>query len=120
MINIPWGMKWGIIRDTVHLISAGATNENLDTVPVRKGTIQIIHHISVENKTTAYTSLRIGSWSAAVHAVRTEEKSPAAAEVYWMDEQVILGAGERIRAALNGTTSGDKLAMFIEGIWIEV
>lgn len=105
---------------SVGKLSAGGTYDDLDGERVETGKLLVVTHISVENKTTVYTNLRIGIERTGVFAPHEEEKSPVAAEVYWTRSQILVPAGSKLRARLTGCTASDVLEMHVQGLIYQV
>lgn len=105
---------------SVGILSGGGTYDDLDDDRVDPGKLRVITHVSVENKTNAYTHLRIGVERTGVFLPHEEEKSPVAGEVYWTRSRIIVPAGSLLKARMTGCTSGDVLEMHIQGMMYEV
>lgn len=108
-------MRWSHYRESILKKSGGATYDELETPPLKSNQLLIADHISVEDETTAYTNLRIGIKAGAVFTPLEEEKSPAAAEVYWSKSELKFVEHERVCCRLTGCTSGDVLRATIQG-----
>ena len=108
-------MRWSHYRQSIEAKSAAATYDDLETAPLKENTLLIVDHVSVENETTAYTNLRIGIKQGSTFTPLEEEKSPAAAEVYWSKSELKFKEHERVCCRLTGCTSGDVLKATIQG-----
>ena len=107
-----------VITDEVQKTSSGSTYDDLESSPVDQGMILEIHHVSVENRTTAYTRLVIGVADGLSFFQKEEEDSPAANNIYWTKSRFLIPAGKKLRARLTGCTSADDLHMCYEGkLW---
>ncbi len=108
-------MRWTHYREYIQKKSGGATYDDLETPPLKENTSLTIDHVSVENETTAYTNLRIGIKEGPIFTPLEEEKSPAAAEIYWTKSELKFVEHERVCCRLTGCTSGDALKATIQG-----
>ncbi len=106
-----------LIHERVTNLSASAGTNNLRRGKVGPNEIEKIEIVSVENKTSAYTKLRVGIWDGAVFHNYFEEIAPQAERLYFTTDKIILREGQQIQAELQGCTSGDSLAMFVYGEW---
>lgn len=108
------------IHETVRVDNAASGENNLETKKVKPGRLHFIFLVTVEDKTTAYTKLRIGINDNENFHAYEGQASPSAATLYWMDELMILREGQRVRANLTGVTANDDLVMNVHGFWLEV
>lgn len=108
-----------LIYDRITNTSADTGTNNMRRNKIKPGRIEIISIVSVENLTTAYTSLRIGVFDNGVFHPYFEEKNPAAGEIYFTTDKIILRDGQQLQAELKGCTSGDHLEMYTHGEWSE-
>ncbi len=108
-------MRWSHYREFIEKKSGGATYDDLETPPLKAQQFLIVDHISAENETTAYTNLRVGIKAGATFTPLLEEKSPAADEVVWTDEELKITEHERVCCRLTGCTSGDIIKATIQG-----
>lgn len=95
--------------------AAGGTSDDLESPPVPTGCILEITHVSIENKTTAYTRLTVGRVDGNQFDEIEEEDSPSAADIFWTRSRILIPAGGRLRARLTGCTAADVLIMNYEG-----
>lgn len=109
-----------VITEEVQKTSSGGTYDDLESPLVEPGTILEIHHVSVENRTTAYTRLVIGVADGLSFFQKEEEDSPAANNIYWTKSRFLIPSGKKLRAHLTGCTSGDDLHMTYEGYLWEI
>lgn len=107
-------------RRTLVKKSAAATYDDLDDEKVNNGNRLEINHISVENRTTAYTRLVIGMSDGLEFHKLVEEDAPAADDIYWHDRPFFVPEGWFIRCRLTGCTNGDDLRVFINGLMVKV
>jgi hypothetical protein len=109
-----------IITDEVQKASSGGTYDDLESPLVEPGTILEVRHIAVENRTTDYTRLVIGVADGLSFFQKEEEDDPAANNIYWTPDKILIPAGKKLRARLTGCTSADALHMCYEGfLWEE-
>jgi hypothetical protein len=107
-----------IITDQVSKGSAVGTSDDLESPRVEPGTLLEVRHVSVENRTTAYTRLVIGVADGLSFFQKEEQDSPAANNLYWTPNKFLIPAGKKLRARLAGCTAGDKIYMTYEGfLW---
>jgi len=99
--------------------SADTGTNNLRTDPVEPDRIHHYIIISVENKTSPYTTLRIGAYNDGVFHPCFEEISPGAGELIFSADKITLREGMQLQAELKGCTAGDHLEMYISGYWEE-
>ncbi len=109
-----------ILTDEVVKTSSGGTYDDLESPMVKPGTVLEVRHVSVENRTTAYTRLVIGVADGISFYQKEEEDNPAANNLYWTKSKFLIPAGKKLRARLTGCTSGDNLHMAYEGFLYEV
>lgn len=108
-----------IVTDEVAKKAVG-TSDDLESRQVEQGTILEVRHVSVENRTTAYTRLVIGVADGLSFLQKEEEDNPAANDLYWTNSFFLIPAGKKLRARLTGCTSGDNVHMAYEGFLYEV
>jgi len=109
-----------IITNEVIKGSAAGTQDDLESPLVEPGTVLEVRHVSVENRTNAYTRLVIGVADGLSFFKKEEEDSPAANNIYWTKSYFLIPAGKKLRARLTECTSGDNLHMSYEGYLWEV
>ena len=94
---------------------AAATNEDLDIGPVPAGEEWAIEHLSAEDETTAFTTLRVGILRSLSFMPLEEQASPSAATLYWNSRPFYLREHESLRVRFTGTTNADKLRAYYNG-----
>jgi hypothetical protein len=97
------------------MAATSAAYVDLETKPLRTNTLLITDHISVEDKTTTYTNLRVGIKEGSVFLPLEEQKNPAAAEVFWTKSNLQFVEHERVCCRLTGCTSADVIEVTIQG-----
>lgn len=104
-----------LYRRTVNSVSDNATTFRLklDRVDARK--LRVLSHVSVENKTTAYTKCRLGVNAGGRDHYLDELQTIAANELAVSRSDILLGEGDVFFAELSGTTVDDVLVMTCVG-----
>lgn len=95
--------------------SGGVLDEYIDFEQVGDDHELNVSHVSVENRTTAYTRLVIGVRDGGEFFEREEEDAPAVNDIYWTDSVIIVPERANLRLKLTGCTSGDVVHAFIQG-----
>lgn len=91
----------GITGETVYIYLDG----------IKPLTIRFLSHVSVENRTNAFTKCRLGiNHSGLIHYL-DELQTIAADELAVSRSDIPLGEGDKFFAELTGTTTGDYLVM---------
>ena len=99
------------------LASAGSNDLAQEGIP--DGRLYCIQRAAVENKTTAYTDLRILIAGGGEEFLLEEEDSPQAATLYWMTDPVYAREGQYLVCRLSGCTANDVLKAYVTGWWQE-
>ena len=100
-----------LYRKTKREIGATGSTVRLQLKPIKTKTIRILSHIAVENKTTAYTKIRLGIKNIGIDYYLDELQTIAANELVTSKSNIILGEGDQFFAELTGTTTDDILIM---------
>ena len=97
--------------------AAGITGSTLTIQAARvdPGRIRVITHVSIENKTSAYTKCRLSVYNGATDFEIDEAIFPDEDELLIHPKDIVLGEGDILRARLTGTTTGDIVEMHIVG-----
>lgn len=95
----------------------GATGEvvRLRLGPIGAKTLRVLTHVTVENKTSAYTKCRLGITAGGRDHYLDELQTVAAKELAVSRSGVLLGEGDYFFADLTGVTTGDALVMTAVG-----
>jgi len=96
--------------------NVGATDPHrikLDRVPARQ--VRVLTHVTVENKTLAYTKCRIGIDSGGRDHYLDELTTIAADELAVSRSDILLGEGDVFFAELTGVAVGELLVMTCVG-----
>lgn len=103
-----------------HLVlskKASAGSNDLAQEEIPDGRLYCIQRVAVENKTSAYTDLRVLIGGGADEFLLEEQDSPQAATVYWLDKAVYLREGQYLVCRLSGCTANDVLKAYATGWW---
>jgi len=103
------------IWDRLITISDGSNTLNIDYDQVKSGFVQKIQRVCVENETSDYTRLRIGVLSGGIFHPLQEQHVPEADKLYWSSGDFYLAEGDNLRVELTGTTTSDRIAVYISG-----
>lgn len=82
---------------------------------VNPGRIRVLTHVSVENKTNAYTKCRLSIYNGAIDFFLDEAIYPAEDELLVHPKDILLGEGDILRVTLTGTTTSDLLEVHAIG-----
>ncbi|HEA68521.1 hypothetical protein LCGC14_0817780 [marine sediment metagenome] len=95
------------------LLSVGLTGSlvKISLTPVSVKTLLVLTHVTVENKTNAYTKVRLGVDARGVIHYIDELITVAAAELVVSRSDILLTDGDYFFAELTGTTDGDELIL---------
>ena len=108
------------ITNEITKTSAGGSYDDIDSPVIKPGIVFEVRHVSVENRTTAYTRLTIGIADGISFFEKEAEDRPSANNIYWTRSKFLIPAGKMLRARLSGCTSGDKIYVTYEGYLYEV
>ena len=100
-----------LYRQRVRSASGGASAFRLQLETVGPKTIRVLTHVTVENKTTAFTKLRLGITNTGRNYYLDEIQTIAAAELITSRSDIILGEADILFAELTGTTNGDVVIL---------
>ncbi len=106
-----------IRRKPIRLVSDGSATEYIDDDRVKPGYEHIITRIAIENETSGFTRLRIGTWDGANYQLAEEQKNPAAATLYWTTYPIYISEGENLRIELKGATLNDIIMVYVDGFF---
>jgi len=95
----------------------GVTGEvvRLRLGPIKAKTLRVLTHVTVENKTSAYTKCRLGINAGPVDHYLDELQTIAKDELAVSRSDILLGEGDYFFSELTGTTDGDTLVMTCVG-----
>ena len=103
------------LDDSKKAKSGGAATEVVELGPVPEGLMWVLNHVAVEDETTAFTSVRVGVGQANDFRPLEEHIGGVAGELYTVPEPIYVPEGKFLQARFVGTTSADKLAVYING-----
>lgn len=98
-----------------HTKTASTGSNDVATERVDPGWLWCVQHTTVENETTAYTSLRLLIAGQGEDVQLVEELGPQADTLYWHDDPIYLGERQQLIARCAGCTSGDVLKLHVTG-----
>jgi hypothetical protein len=84
---------------------------SLELDPVDPAKIRILSHVTVENKTTAFTKVRLAIKHHSLTFYLDELDNPTAAELIVSRSDILLGEGDILVAECTGTTTADILVL---------
>lgn len=101
-------------RTITEKAGSGTTHRiKLDRIPARR--VRVLTHVTVENKTLAYTKCRLGIDASGRDHYLDELDAPAADELAVSRSDIILGEGDIFFAELTGTAADQLLVMTCVG-----
>ncbi|MBA7627043.1 hypothetical protein ES703_34504 [subsurface metagenome] len=100
-----------LYRRTIPKKSDGAAIISLELDPVKPRVFRTLTHVTVENKTTAYTKCRLAIKNVGRVHYLDELASPAAGELAVSRSDILLGEQDIFFAEMTGTTIGDELIL---------
>lgn len=108
-------------RYTKHLFftKVGTGVEYFSDKEVESGRIIVLTSIAVEDETTSLTYVRIGKESGGRFFPWEEQKTPAAAELSFSQEEHWLREAEKFQVKISGGAASDKLHAYLDGYWFE-
>ena len=109
-----------IRRRPIRFISTTTGTEYIDDERVKPGYEHIITRIALENQTSALTSFRVGVWDGANFHLSEEQKTPAAATLYWTADPLYLSEGENLRIEIVGGAVSDVIMIYIDGFFRKI
>lgn len=97
--------------------ATGVTGSSLiiQTDKVDPGRIRVLTHVSIEDRTNAYTKCRLSIWNGATDFYIDEAIYPDEDELLVHPKDIIMGEGDILRATLTGTTTGDQIELHAIG-----
>jgi len=104
-----------LFRRTVRDVSVGSATVRLKLSRIKAKKIRTLTHVSVENKTTAYTKCRLGIDNGGIDFYLDELQTIVKDELCVSRSDILLGEGDVFFAELTGTVTGDVLIMTCVG-----
>lgn len=104
-----------LYRRTKRKLGVTGSAVRLELSRIKPRVVRVLSHVSVENKTSAYTKARLGITNGGTDHYLDELETIAAKELAVSRSDIILGEGDVFFAELTGTTTGDALVMTCVG-----
>jgi len=104
-----------LYRERQTAVGITGTNVIIKTERVRPGRIRALTHVSIENKTSAYTECRLSIRNGAEDFMIDQAIYPDKNELLVHPKDILLGEGDVLRATLTGTVTGDILELHAIG-----
>ncbi len=104
-----------LYRQKVNATGLTGSVVNIELDPVDPHRIRVLTHVTVENKTTAFTKVRLAIKHHSLTFYLDELDSPAAAELIVSRSDIILGEMDILVAECTGTTTDDELVLIAIG-----
>ena len=104
-----------LYRERKTALGITGSSVTMELERVNAGRIRVLTHVSVENKTSAYTKCRLSIYNGAVDFFLDEAIYPAAEELLVHSKDIQLGEGDILRATLTGTTTADEIEVHAIG-----
>ena len=98
-----------LYRRTKHAAGLTGSVVTISLGRVSANTLRVLTHVTVENKTSAYTRVRLGIDAGGLNHYIDELITVAAAELVVSRSDILLGEGDVFFTELTGTTTGDVL-----------
>lgn len=105
----------GVLQEETLLVSNGATDINIFSGYVDSNEMWRVELATVVDETTGYTKLSIGIDMRGQFQRVADFTSPGLNSVESHTFPFYIGEGQRVQARLNGTTSGDKCRLYLNG-----
>ncbi|MCK4300666.1 MAG: hypothetical protein KAX80_14080 [Planctomycetes bacterium] len=103
------------LRRRFRATATGGSYDYVKSDQVRPGELWVIRSHSFENETGARGTARGFSDGHGYNHWHWEQTSPAAATLYWSEEDIVLGEGERLCVRQASCTALDELQLLING-----
>lgn len=101
-------------------VAVGGTYDEVKFGPILEDRHYHITRFAAEDETSAPSGdIRVYVDGHGDQNWLTEQDSPAAATLYWDTDETFLTQGESLVARFTGATAGDRLALYVEGWWVE-
>ena len=104
-----------LYRRTIIGTGVAGTVVRLELNRIKARTVRMLTHVSVENKTSAYTKCRLGIDNGGNDHYLDELQTIAADELAVSRSDIVLGEGDVFFAELTGTSDADVLLMTCVG-----
>ena len=103
------------LRIRQRTVETGTATTTLKSDRVPAGELWDITSWSVEDETSPFTSFRVYILTSGYKHYLKEQLLPAAATLYWDDEDLVLGEGEQLCVDCIGTISADAIQFLATG-----
>lgn len=103
------------LRLRYRAVASDGTLDYVKSERVKPGERWLIRSHSFENETGARGTIRGFVESHGYNHYLWEQENPAAATLYWSEEDMVLTEGERLCVSQATCTSGDELQLLING-----
>lgn len=110
------GYIWKPFKEIIH--AAGLTGSDVELIadPAPSPGFRVYTRYTVLDVTTDFDQIRVVTRGRGQDQVYAEEETLTADDPYWDNWPIICLEGERLVAILEGTTTGDQLRLFVEGL----
>jgi len=104
-----------LYRERVTALGVTGADVLLKLEKVDPGRIRVLTHLAVENKTSAYTKLRLSVFNGATEFMLDEAIYPEEAELLVHPKDIVLGENDVVWARLTGTATADQIELHAIG-----
>jgi len=104
-----------LYRERITATGVTGSDVTMETERVAAKRIRVITHLSVENKTSAYSKCRLEIYNGAIDFNIDEAIFPSQNELLVHPKDILLGEGDRLRVKLAGTQTDDELELHAIG-----
>ena len=104
-------------NEKIELVKQGTGTEYIEGKAIEYGKLLMLESISVEDETSALDHIRIGMMTPAYFLPWEEQKSPAAGELVFTQEEHSLREMQYFRCEVKGGAAGDKIKVYLDGYW---
>jgi len=118
MDNMFQGYAHPLARQA-RLNSGGETNEDIEFGPVPTGKMWVITNLCMVDETTTVTEVRVFLKGFGENHYLLESESLGADDFFSSSAKIYVPEGKSIVFRFVGSTSGDKLAAFVNGFEVE-
>ena len=109
-----------LYRRTKRSLGVTGSAVRIKLTRIKPQKIRVLSHVTVDNRTSAYTKCRLGISNGGINHYLDELQTIAANELAVSKSDIILGQGDEFFAELTGTTTNDVLVMTCVGWEIDV
>jgi len=105
-----------IIDNIVSAVGVSDSDVNVTGKVYEGHVVQEIHTVSIINETSDYSRLILGIDNGALFIPLREEKAVPSGEYVYTSNPILLGRMSQLKAVLEGTTTGDIIRMYVNGV----